>query len=366
MPANVLTQPYPWEHAVVICLLLFACASRALGEPSLPKVDGDGTISGEISPIPLSGFLSDEARAELAESLRADRPSIGDGVETARQASAARSKALLTQWQEIHPASIEMQIIDGVRAHVVVPKNGIAPENKNRVLINAHMGGFMVGGEYGGQLEALPLAGYGQIKVVAVDYRLAPEHTFPAASEDMEAVYRHLLKTTEADNIGIFGCSAGGTLTAQMIPWLLEKDLPLPGAIGIFCSGAMPSFWFGGDSGSVTPFLNARAPISSADMDRLPRSYFHEVDVQDPLVTPGNFSATLAQYPPTLVVTGTRDIAMSNALITHTRLLSAGVEADLFVQEGLGHGHFFSFPGTEEAETAHRIIWAFFDRHLSR
>ena len=204
------------------------------------------------------------------------------------------------------------------------------------------------------------------MKVLAVDYSLAPESMFPSASEDMEAVYRHVLETTEAVNVGIYGCSAGGTLTAQMIPWLLEKGLPLPGAIGVFCSGVMPTFWFGGDSGTTAPYLNGITPITPADVDRLPRSYFHEMDLDVPLITPGNFPDTLAKFPPTLLVTGTRDVAMSNALITHARLLSAGAEADLFVQEGLGHGHMYMFPGTPEAETAYGIIWRFFDRHLGR
>jgi monoterpene epsilon-lactone hydrolase len=356
-------------RTLVCCLtysLVVVIPVATAEEPIPPKVDAVGTISGDIPAVPLSSFLSDAIKADVTQTLRAERPSIGDGVEAARKSSAVKSKRLLGEWLKIHPASVELTMIDGVRTHVVVPDAGVSPGNEKRVLINAHMGGYMLGGEYGGQLEAVPLAGYGQVKVIAVDYRLAPENIFPAASEDMETVYRHVLETTKPENVGIFGCSAGGTLTAQMVPWLLEKGLPLPGAIGIFCSGAMPTFWFGGDSGATSPFLNAIPPSSPADMDRLPRNYFHEIDTNNPLVTPGSFPDMLAQYPPTLVVTGTRDIAMSNALITHTRLLTAGVDADLFVQEGLGHGHFFSFPGTEEAKVAHQVIWNFFDRHLGR
>jgi acetyl esterase/lipase len=76
----------------------------------------------------------------------------------------------------------------------------------------------------------------GRIKVVAVDYRLGPENRFPAASEDVTNVYRELLKTYRPENIGIFGCSAGGMLSGQAIPWFLKEHLPLPGAIGVFCA----------------------------------------------------------------------------------------------------------------------------------
>jgi epsilon-lactone hydrolase len=227
------------------------------------------------------------------------------------------------------------------------------------------MGGFFTGARYGGQVESVPLAGRGRIKVIAVDYRLSPEHIFPAASEDMEAVYRDALKTTKPANIGIYGCSAGGTLVAEIIPWLLKKNLPLPGAIGIFCSGAMPSFWFGGDSAQLSGLLNA-TPVPGARPATAPRDYFDGIDKNDPLVTPGIFPEVLAKFPPTLIVTGTRDIAMSNAIVTHAKLLDAGVDAQLFVQEGLGHGHFFAFPGTAESKTAYDVIWRFFDQHLKK
>ena len=102
------------------------------------------------------------------------------------------------------------------------------------------------------------------------------------------------------------------------------------------------------------------------DLVAATRGYFAGVALNDPLVTPGLFPDVLAAFPPTLVLTGTRDISMSNALMTHTKLLQAGVRAELFVQEGLGHGHFFSFPGTPESAAAYDVIWSFFDRHLKR
>ena len=250
---------------------------------------------------------------------------------------------------------------------IVTPKAGIAPGNENRVLLNAHMGGFQAGSRYGGQLESVPLAGHAGIKIYAVDYRLAPEHIYPAAREDMEAIYRHVLETTPAENIGIYGCSAGGTLTGQMIPWFIDKGLPLPGAISIQCAGIMKDFWFGGDSAQTSGLLNGR-PIQAASTrpENPPRNYFEGIDKNDPLITTGEFPDILAQFPPTLVVTGTRDISMSNALMTHTSLLQAGAPAELFVQEGLGHGHFFAFPGAPESYVAYDIVWNFFDRNLGQ
>lgn len=358
-----------------ICSLIAAIAlvasTAAAQDAPRPTVDENGTVHGSITTAPQSDFLSAEAKAQLTARLRMPPgPSaVRDGIAAARAASDATAKASLDGWLKIHPSNIEDTTIDGVHVFIVTPQGGVDRANRDRVLINAHMGGFTSGGRYGGQLEAVPLAGRGKVKVIALDYRMAPEHGYPAASEDMEAVYRHVLKTTKPANIGIYGCSAGGTLVAESMAWFQSKKLPLPGAIGIMCAGAMKSFWFGGDSGTVTPILNATV-ASSGGRPGVPnpglRGYFDGVNMDDPLVTPGNYPDILAKFPPTLVVTGTRDIAMSNALMTHSRLLDAGVDAQLFVQEGLGHGHFFAFPGTPESKLAYDVIWKFFDGHLKR
>ncbi len=354
----------PLSPAVVLILTALAFPLAAQ-EAARPTVDENGTVIGTLPPVPLSSFLSPEAKAQLTQKLRAPAaPTMADGIEAVRKSSDAVAKASLEGWLKIHPATITNTNIDGVRTDIVTPTSGIDPKNKNRILINAHMGGFFTGGRYGGQVESVPLAGRGRIKIIAVDYRMSPEHLFPAASEDMETIYRYALKTTKPENIGIYGCSAGGTLVAESMAWFQKKNLPRPGAIGIFCSGAMPSFWFGGDSAQVSAIFNATAPMTAARPANAPRDYFAGIEKNDPLVTPGIFPEVLAKFPPTLIVSGTRDIAMSNAIVTHAKLLEAGVKAELFVQEGLGHGHFFAFPGTAESKLAYDVIWKFFDTHL--
>jgi monoterpene epsilon-lactone hydrolase len=353
--------------AGLLAVLSLGCPPAADAQTATPpKVDADGTVYGDVGPVPISGFLSPQARDQLTLMLQGAgaMPSDG-GIDEVRARSDERSREVLARWRDVAAVEIKPEILNGVPVHVVTPATTIPAANADRVLINAHGGGFFVGAAYGGQIEAVPMADAGKVKVIAVDYRMAPEHVYPAASEDMEAVYRHVLKTTSPEKVGFYGCSAGGALVGQMIPWLRSKNLPLPGAIGVFCSGLMPSFWYGGDAAAVSGLLNARTPMRSAPTPRW-RPYFDGIDVNDPMITPALFPETLAAYPPTLTVTGTRDVAMSNALMTHTRLLSAGVVAELFVQEGLGHGHFNLMPGTPEAATAHQIMWRFFDRHLAR
>lgn len=349
-------------------ILSIALATVGLAAKAEMTVAEDGTVTATDMTAPISPFLSDAARAALVAQMTTPRDfSMDGGIEQVRARGDARAKKVLDAWLRAEPAEIVDTHIDGVHVHIVTPKSGVAEKNANRVLINAHSGGFMFGGTYGGQIEAVPMAAYGDVKVIAVDYRMAPEHLYPAASEDMEAVYRHALKDTPAENIGIYGCSAGGTLAAQMIPWLEDKGLPKPGAIGLFCSGIVNGFWYGGDSQVTSPLLNGfQAQDGGQSESEPPRDYFHGIDKNTPFITPGEFPETLATFPPTLIVTGTRDISMSNAIVSHTRLALAGVSAELHVQEGLGHGAFAMLPGVPESKATHEIIWAFFDRHLGR
>ncbi len=129
----------------------------------------------------------------------------------------------------------------------------------------------------------------------------------------------------------------------------------------------MPSFWYGGDSFAVAQMLNGRVAATPEQMKANPGNlYLAGTNQNDPLVTPGLFPDVLAKFPPTLLVTSTRDSAMSNALVTNIALLKAGVTTQLLVLEGTGHGEFTFLAGTRETTDAYAIIWNFFDQHLGR
>src|SRR3546814_10511807 len=102
--------------------------------------------------------------------------------------------------QTLFDVSIEDQMIGGVRTEVVEPRGGVAPENRRRVLINVHGGAFIGGARTLSRVEAMPIAAIGRIKVISVDYRQGPDFTFPAASEDVAAVYRELIKQYDPRN----------------------------------------------------------------------------------------------------------------------------------------------------------------------
>ncbi len=125
---------------------------------------------------------------------------------------------------------IEPTTMDGVKVYVVTPDE-IPAENHNRLLIHAHGGCYVFFPGEAGATEAITMAGLEHFKVVSVDYRMPPEAYFPTAIDDVLTVRKAAEKTTDPKNIAIFGTSAGGALTLEVILRAKEKGLALPGAI---------------------------------------------------------------------------------------------------------------------------------------
>lgn len=331
----------------------------------------DGSVRMPPINVPFSSFASPEAQAAFVQNLSYMRMWASVLWETRsiteqRRMEAAHFGPALERARALYPVTSVSSTIGGVHADVITPKDGIAPRNEKRVLISLHGGGFLFGAGVDSVLESVPVASLGKIEVVSVDYRLAPEYKYPAASEDVVAVYRELLKSYKPENIGIYGCSAGGVLTAEAVAWFQKENLPRPGAIGIFCASA--GGWSGGDSASLAyPMNGYDVPASSANSVHpsvTDAPYFSNADLNDPLVEPIHSEQTLARFPPTLIVTSTRDIALSPAVYTHTKLVQLGVDAELHVWEGLGHSFFTIYPDLPESKDVWRVVTEFFDRHL--
>jgi acetyl esterase/lipase len=211
-------------------------------------------------------------------------------------------------------------------------------------------------------MVSIPVASLGGFRVVTILYRQGPEFRFPAATEDFTRVYRTLLRNYPARNIGLFGCSAGGALVAESIAHFQQIGLPAPGVAGIYCAGAGAQF--DGDSSSFAGLLLPSAQgAASPPPGTGPIAYFEGVDIARPDITPANDLSILARFPPTIFITGSRDFAMSRAAYSHRRMLLAGVESDLLIYDGLGHG-FMTNAALPETREAQQIAVRFYDRHL--
>jgi len=265
--------------------VLLAVGTFAQAQDTAPKIDAAGTVSSPAARIPFSSFASKQSLTRFGEIFHEGKaaPPLGQDIQASRAFYDKINTDRAERMKKLYPVEIVAQKFGGVAADVVTPKGGVDKRNAQRVLINLHGGAFLWGAGSGGLVEAIPVASVGKIKVVTIDYRQGPEHVFPAASEDVEKVYRELLKTYAPQNIGIYGCSAGGILTAEAVAWLQTRNLPAPGAIGIFCAGVID---LQGDSAYAGHLLMGEAvPEHTRPLTALP--YFKGADPADPLVLPG-------------------------------------------------------------------------------
>ena len=339
-------------------VILAVAAAVAATPLAAQKVAPDGTVSVPAFELPFSEYASPEARALLVQ--LANRPQKVPASDIAARIKEADDENVgrVARLRKLYAVDVVPQMIGGVQTDVVTPTAGRSPRHAHRVLINLHGGGFLWGARSGGLVESVPIAAVGRIKVVTVDYRMAPKHRFPAASEDVAAVYRELLKTYPASNIGIYGCSAGAVLTGQAVAWLASVKLPRPGAIGTFCSSLLEP---GGDATYLAAAESGK-PVKPGQANlRLP--YFAGVDLADPLVFPGRAPQTLKSFPPTLLIAGSRDFAASAVYRSHRLLRQAGVDAELNVWDGMWHS-FMSDPEMPESKEVYAVVADFFDRKL--
>ncbi|MDB5430826.1 MAG: alpha/beta hydrolase fold protein [Caulobacter sp.] len=297
-------------------------------------------------PPPFGPWVSDTAKAMFEAHVRGAAAPPG-GVEVLRAHYRRFNDERLAVADTLFDTRQDHTAIAGVTVDIVRPADAAKDRSPRPVLICLHGGGFMWGDGSGALLEAVPVAAVSGIEVVAVDYRMAPEHRFPAATDDVLAVYRALRADPGVSAIGLFGCSAGAVLTAQVTARLIAEGEPLPDAICMLHAAGVE---MAGDSAGTMALLNGVAPAESlGGLGGLP--YFDGADANDPLVFPGNHPDVLAKFPPSLLITGTRDFAASAVTVMHRRLLAAGAQAELVVFDGMWHAHHVAVELPESAET---------------
>ena len=306
-------------------------------------IDKDGTVHIRRS-IPVPKTVSEEAYAKLVT-----------GESWAPDEGSKEAAEVIEQMRGVYPVEIEHTTIAGVKAKLVTPQNAAA-NKKDRALICLHGGGFRT--DSGSFIEAIPIAWLTATRVISVEYRLGPQFPFPAPVDDAVAVYKDTLKTHAPKKIALYGTSAGAILTAETAVQLRKLGLPLPAALGFFSGFA--DMARPGDAGhlySVSGFMGYR-PSSGQTL----AAYVGKADPKDPVLSP--MYADLRGFPPTLCMTGTRDICLSGTVDFHRALLRASVDARLMVFDAMPHAHWYSFH-YPEAQEALRAQAAFLDEHLA-
>jgi monoterpene epsilon-lactone hydrolase len=316
-------------------------------------LDAQGTAHiTRVVPVPTT--VSAEAQAMLrrpagpeAQTLEERRRRTDEWQARAGEASRA-----------VYPVKLSMTKIAGVPVREVLPMDA-KPMHPDRVLINVHGGGF--NSDSGSLTESIPIANLTHMRVVAVLYRLAPEHPFPAAIDDTVAVYRELLKSYKPEHIGLYGTSAGAILTAEVAVRLKQLGLPLPGALGVF--SGLGDFSQNGDSSAMYSLRGLTGELALPDKEPHDAYYSGSANPKDPVLSP--MYADLHGMPPTLFITSGRDMLLSGTTILHRAFLRAGVDARLVVFEALPHA-FWNDVNLPESREADGLMANFFSRELGR
>jgi len=324
--------------------------------PDSATFDPDGTAH-VTRLVPMPSTVSPEAQQWLKD-IERESPQPKDLGEL-RARTDAWQKSQSAEAKRLFPVNVDATTTASVRTDIITPL-AMPEANRKRVLINLHGGGFI--SDSGSLIEGIPIAYLTKMKVVSVYYRLAPENPFPAAVDDVVAVYKELLKTYQPRSIGIFGTSAGVTLTPEVAVRLKQLGIPLPGALGMFSTH--PDFSRPTDSQQLFALNGFSGNIAPKDPTRPPDdAYAGKPDRKDPVLSP--LFADLHGMPPSLLVTSTRDLLLSDTSMFHLALLHAGVDSQLLVFEALPHAFWYHFqlPETKEALD---MMAKFFDEKVQK
>jgi monoterpene epsilon-lactone hydrolase len=262
------------------------------------------------------------------------------------------------QMAEFYKVHYENELINGVKTYSVIPDT-IPEKNKDKVLLHFHAGAYIFLEGEQGLAEAILMAHYSKTRIISVDYRMPPSYPFPAAVDDAVTVYKEILKSYKPVNIGIFGSSCGGGLTAALILKAHELNLQGPGAAALLTPWIdltkTGDTWFTNDG--IDNVLNYDGLLKAAA-----KLYAGNYDLKYPLISP--LYGDLKFFPPTTIVAGTRDVILSDAVRTHLKLRHSGIECDLNVFEGMSHAAFLFNPEIEECKDVFKEVSSFLDKHL--
>ena len=251
-----------------------------------------------------------------------------------RKLAASIDDLVLSALTAINPAG-------SVVGHIGIGNAGvftIAPPNASpddaRICLDIHGGGLITGGGECCRATGIFTATRFGMHTWTVDYRMPPDHPFPAALDDCLAAYRALLAERSPGRIVIGGSSAGGNLAVALILRARDEGLPLPAAAVLMTPAA--DLTEAGDSHQTNLGLDPLIPGSGKQSFLL---YAAGQDLSHPYVSPlnGDFAPG---FPPAILTTGTRDMLLSDTVLLHRALRRAGIPAELHVTEAAGHGGF--------------------------
>ena len=297
---------------------------RRIAFPTSISLEAQAFLSSMVTPDGRPLNLFDPPAPDDREGWVRAKAFAADGL---TQMAAARAGALRS--------SVETVEMGGAVVHVATPEGGGTP---GRAFLELHGGALVYGDGEPCRIRARETADDHGVRCYAVDYRLPPEHPYPAALDDCVAVYRTLLENYAPENIVIGGVSAGGNLAAATALRARDEGLPRPAALVLLTPEL--DLTESGDSFQTNQMLDVMLPRPLMNANLL---YASGHDLAHPYLSPlfGDFSRG---FPPTFLQAGTRDLFLSNTVRMHRALRRAGVPVELHIFEAMPHAGFMGAP----------------------
>jgi epsilon-lactone hydrolase len=296
--------------------------------------------------------MSREQRAQLDARLRRPQPESPGSIEDLRSWFAGLMATMIV------PDGIRTtEVTLGPRRTLLVEPEGGA---RGGTILYFHGGSYVVGSPETAMSLTGNLVARTGLRAFSVDYRLAPEHPFPAAIEDTLAAYRALLEGGgDPASIAFAGDSAGGGLTVTTCLAARAAGLPLPAAIVAFSPGLD-----GTRTGESMTTKAASDPLLSREaLDHTAAMYLAGQDPRQELLSPAVL-ADLAGFPPMLLQVGTNELLLDDSTRLAARARDAGVDVLLDVTADVPHV-FQAYAGVlDEADQALERAAFFLGQHV--
>ena len=245
-------------------------------------------------------------------------------------ASVEKRRAAMERIRERVATDVTCEPVDagGVPAEWIAAPGAV----KERVILYLHGGGYVIGSINTHRAMIARIARASNARALAIDYRLAPEHPFPAALDDATRAYKWLLaQGYKPQKIVIAGDSAGGGLTLAALIALRDSSQPLP-------AGAVPiSPWtdLEGTGESVRSRAEKDPMVGQDSLAESAKQYYGAHDPKDPMVSP--LHANFRGLPPMLIQVGDAEILLDDATRVAERAKAAGVDVQLEVWDDMIH-----------------------------
>src|SRR5256714_5674875 len=251
---------------------------------------------------------------------------------------------------------MKVEPVDGlVKGEWIFPREFLSSQP---VVYYLHGGGYISGSAKSCRPITATLARGLRTRVFGLDYRIAPEHRFPAGLDDAVAGYRWLLSNgVDPQSIAVVGDSAGGGMALALALRLRDAVEPLPA--GLVCLSPWTDLTSASES--LTANSERDAMFVGEDIERYANAYLGDQSQQNPLASP--LLADLSGLPPLLIQVGRDEVLLDDARNLHARIQGASGSSTLHIYENVPHGWHYGAPFVPETREALREVAEFVDRN---